>query len=229
MSRTTTRAAAPDAGRLHSAIAWSRQRRFPPEFRIAPPLTAGRPRPPAGTPEPSSSSRDVATDVGPLPTPEPPPAAPAATPPGPEPSVPVGDAAPGAPAAGSQDLADDVVARVATDLWRARRKATGPGAAERPDRAVRMAARHLNGAAEHLGSAGIEVHDHEGQPYDAGLQVHVLTHQEDPDVAGPTVIETVRPTVRRDGRVIQEAEVIVAQPAAPGGPEHRKKEDEDRA
>lgn len=118
---------------------------------------------------------------------------------------------PGPPVPGP-DLTDDAVARVATDLWRARRKVAGPRAQEQPGRAVRMAGRHLAGAADHLDQAGISVHDHDGQPYVLGLELVVLAEEQNPAVTRPTITETVRPTVRRAGRVIQLAEVIVSVP-----------------
>jgi hypothetical protein len=118
---------------------------------------------------------------------------------------------PGQPTPGP-DLTDDAVARVATDLWRARRKVAGPRAQEQPGRAVRMADRHLAGAAEHLDQAGISVHDHDGQPYVLGLELEVLAEEPSPAVTRPTITETVRPTVRRSGRLIQLAQVIVGVP-----------------
>lgn len=110
------------------------------------------------------------------------------------------------------DLDDDAMARVATDLWRARRKVAGPRAQEHPGRAVRMAGRHLAGAADHLEQAGISVHDHDGQPYVLGLELVVLAEEQNSAMTRPTITETVRPTVRRSGRVIQLAEVIVGVP-----------------
>lgn len=133
----------------------------------------------------------------------------------PPPSEPPSAPAEERPVPATQDpgtLPDDAAAQVATEVWRAQRRVTGPRAQERPDRAVRMAGKHLAGAADHLGAAGITAHDHDGQPYVLGLELVVLAHEEDPAVTSPTITETVRPTVRRAGRVIQEAEVIVSVP-----------------
>ncbi|WP_129788331.1 hypothetical protein [Promicromonospora panici] len=175
-----------------------RQRRFPPEFRIGPVADA-----PSHEPAPPSPEPAVQTDEA-------------------TPSARVTDTPSGTQevwAAGNPtDLSDDAAAQVATEVWRAHRRLSGPRAKERPDRAVRMAGKHLAGAADHLGSAGITAHDHDGQPYVLGLELVVLAHEEDPAVTGPTITETVRPTVKRSGRVIQEAEVIVSVPVQNGQP-----------
>lgn len=173
-------------------VAGWRQRRFPPEFRIAPPdeVTPSEPAPPSPAEPPDEvtpSARVTEAPSGPLDG-----RAPLPRDPG--------------------DLSDDAAALVATEVWRAHRRVTGPRAQERPDRAVRMAGKHLAGATDHLGSAGITAHDHDGQPYVLGLELVVLAHEEDPAVTSPTITETVRPTVKRSGRVIQEAEVIVSVP-----------------
>jgi hypothetical protein len=181
-----------------------RQLRYPPEFRIS--ADAAR-----AVPGDTVPGRAVPEGPGPVrPGPETPdPEAPPAGRPGPEKPSPETPARAAQPA---PDLTDDAVARVATDLWRARRKVAGPRAQEQPDRAVRMAGRHLAGAAGHLDQAGISVHDHDGQPYVLGLELVVLAEEHNPGVTRPTITETVRPTVRRAGRVIQLAEVIVGVP-----------------
>lgn len=196
----------------HHVMAGWRQRRFPPEFRIASPdeVTPPEPPSPAEPPdEPTPSAPATETPSGP-----------------PEGRAPLSVQDP-------TDLSDDAAAQVATEVWRAHRRVTGPRAQERPDRAVRMAGKHLAGAADHLGSAGITAHDHDGQPYVLGLELVVLAHEEDPAVTGPTITETVRPTVKRSGRVIQEAEVIVSVPVKDGHPNdghsnHGQDDDQER-
>jgi hypothetical protein len=197
-------------------VAGWRQRRFPPEFRIAPPDEA-----PPSEPAPPSPAAP--------PSPEPAEPPDEATPPDRATETPSGlpdGRAPLPPDPG--DLSDDAVALVATEVWRAQRRVTGPRAQERPDRAVRMAGKHLAGAADHLGSAGITAHDHDGQPYVLGLELVVLTHEENPAVTSPTITETLRPTVKRSGRVIQEAEVIVSVPVQDGHSKNGQDDDQER-
>ncbi|WP_369374386.1 hypothetical protein AB1046_08780 [Promicromonospora sp. Populi] len=183
----------PGAGSLS---AWSRQHRFPAEFRIAPPAVASVPAPgPASDPAPVPVSNPVAA-----------PASSAAS----------GPTAPQAPDslldARPEGLSDDVVAGLVTELWRARNKVDGPGAEQDPPRAVRWANRYLAAADDRLVRAGIEVEGHDGLRFDVGMDLRVLAYQDDPDVTEETVVETVRPSVRRAGRIIQEGEVIVAVP-----------------
>lgn len=174
-----------------SLSAWSRQHRFPAEFRIPPPAV------------PSGLASDLAS--GPASGPVADPAveqAPVALP-GPQPAAP------------PDDLPDDVVAGLVTELWRARNKVDGPGAEQDPPRAVRWANRYLAAADDRLVRAGIEVEGHDGLRFDVGMDLRVLAYQDDPDVTEETVVETVRPSVRRAGRLIQEGEVIVAVPERP--------------
>jgi hypothetical protein len=183
--------------------AWARQRRFPAEFRIAPQDPGQQAvAAPAACPA-------AATAPGPAPTPA-----------EQEVSEPAGAGATGtAPGVSPEpaDLPDRVVADLATEIWRARRKVHGPDAETDAPRAVRWASRYLSAAADRLTGAGIETLGHDGLRFDVGMELRVLAYQEAPDVTEETVIETIRPSVRRAGRVIQEGEVIVAVPerAAP--------------
>lgn len=171
---------------------WYRQHRFPAEFRIPPPaLPPGPAANPAADPAAAAASPPTAQR------------APDALP-GPQPGAPPGDL--------PDDLPDDVVAGLVTELWRARNKVDGPGAEQDPPRAVRWANRYLAAADDRLVRAGIEVEGHDGLRFDVGMDLRVLAYQDDPDVAEETVVETVRPSVRRAGRLIQEGEVIVAVP-----------------
>ncbi|MFE7503768.1 hypothetical protein [Promicromonospora sp. NPDC057488] len=111
------------------------------------------------------------------------------------------------------ELADETVADLVTEIWRARRKVDGPDAEQDAPRAVRWASRYLSAAADRLSAAGIEADGHDGLRFDVGMELRVLAYQDAADVTEETVIETVRPSVRREGRVIQEGEVIVAVPA----------------
>lgn len=167
-----------------SLSAWSRQHRFPAEFRIPPPaVPSGLPSDLAAGPA-SGPASDPAPDA--LPDPQ--------------------------PGARPDDLPDDVVAGLVTELWRARNKVDGPAAEQDPPRAVRWANRYLAAADDRLVRAGIEVEGHDGLRFDVGMDLRVLAYQDDPDVTEETVVETVRPSVRRAGRLIQEGEVIVAVP-----------------
>ena len=104
--------------------------------------------------------------------------------------------------AGSQRWAEPIVARLATEFWRLNRRVSRSG--DDGDVNVRDSLSRINDVfAEH------EVHaiDHDGEPYDPGLQVEVL-HQRSGD--GPLVIlETIRPTITLAGRILQHGQVVV--------------------
>ncbi|GHH66203.1 hypothetical protein [Promicromonospora soli] len=194
-----------------SLSAWFRQRRFPAEFRILPPAEGahgvpGAAAPPSAEPSPTASGPTAPPVPDGLPDDQP-------------------NDLPGAlPDDLPDDLPDEVVADLVTEIWRARNKVGGPTADQDAARAVRWANRYLGAAADRLARAGIEAHGHDGLRFDVGMDLRVLAYQDDPSVTEETVVETVRPSVRRAGRVIQEGEVIVAVPekAAPENavPEH---------
>lgn len=166
-----------------------RQRRFPEEFRIPP-----------GHLYPEPALARPANTV---------PAATAVT----------SAAAAGQPGAEGSGLPDPALADLATHLWRLARK-LGPGRADGAASAgQRLAGRHLRAAREALTEAGVETQDHDGSDFDIGLSLHVLAYQPTPGAARETVLETIRPSVYRDGRQIQIGQVIVAQPesARPAG------------
>jgi hypothetical protein len=113
------------------------------------------------------------------------------------------------PPAPATDLADDVVADLATNLWRTRKKINPDGARDATQRA---AARHLLTAWETLEEAGVEIQDHDGSLFRPGMALDVVAFEKTPGVRATMVLETVRPSVYRSGRCIQMGQVIVAQP-----------------
>ncbi|MQM25538.1 hypothetical protein [Glycomyces albidus] len=148
-----------------------RQRRFPAEFRIGPPV-------PAAAPEPEPAA-----------------------------------AAPPEPVPDPAGLTDRAVADIVTELWRTSRKIGDRGGTAEVPRSQRQAGRHLDAAWDRLQEAGIEAQGHDGMRFDAGLDLDVLTYQDDPNVLEQQVLETIRPSVYRDGRRIQTGQVIVAIPS----------------
>ncbi|WP_424186872.1 hypothetical protein ACOBQX_03290 [Actinokineospora sp. G85] len=107
-------------------------------------------------------------------------------------------------------LDDAAVADVATNLWRLRsRLETGVG---QDDRERRLANRHLAAVHDRLAEAGIRVQDHDGIAWDPGMVLRVLAYEPRPHLDRETVVETVRPTVYRDDRCVQQGHVIVGVP-----------------
>lgn len=162
--------------RTSRAVAAIRQRRFPPEFRIA-----GR--------DAALELRATIEEIRSLAT-----------------QVPSSDAAPT-----DVRLDDRVVARLATGLWRARRRMCRPGSGE-PLPEMRQPHRHVQSAWDELEEAGVLVQDHDGDAFASGLALQVVAFQPEPGLTEERVIETVRPSIYRKGRVIQMGEVIVGTP-----------------
>jgi hypothetical protein len=102
-------------------------------------------------------------------------------------------------------LDDPTAARIATDLWRALRKADGAG---------RSLVRHLDALRDRLAAVGLVFQDHDGLVVDAGTVLDVLAWEERPGIECDVVVETVEPSVYCGGRPIQIGQVVVARPAA---------------
>jgi hypothetical protein len=106
------------------------------------------------------------------------------------------------------------LADLGTGLWRLRQRMVEPGT-DRPLEEMRRAFRHLESLTDVVRGAGLEIQDHTGAPYHAGMALQVLAFQPTPDVRRERVGETVKPTIYHNGTMIQMGEVIVATPEGP--------------
>lgn len=123
-------------------------------------------------------------------------------------------AAPAPPSdAGEETFSDEVVADLATGLWRLRTKMVEPGT-QRPRESMRRTFRHLESVWDLLTAVGVEVQDHTDAPFDSGMSLKVIAFQPDPGVSREQVIETVKPSVYVGRRRIQMGQVIVGTPEA---------------
>lgn len=111
------------------------------------------------------------------------------------------------------DANEQLLARIATGLWRLRERMVDP-ATRQPKDEVRRAYRHLESLWDTLGEFGVEIQDHADEPFDSGMALIVLSYEHDPTASRETVKETVKPTVYLRERCIQRGEVIVASPEA---------------
>ncbi|WP_233580712.1 hypothetical protein [Streptomyces triticirhizae] len=106
----------------------------------------------------------------------------------------------------------EALLRAAVALWRAQRTLDAndgtPTAAD-----LRQVRRQLNIGRQALADDGLEIQEHDGQPFDSGLSLEVLAFQEEPDLTREVVLETVRPSVYLGGRRVQMGQVIVGRPA----------------
>lgn len=111
---------------------------------------------------------------------------------------------------------DDGLADAALGLWRTHRRI----AEEDPDGEsplTRRLRRHVDTAWHGLGWAGITVHEHDDEPYHAGLHLTVAAREPRSGLSRETVIETVAPSILRAKKVIRPGEVIVGYPVWKGG------------
>ncbi|WBB64072.1 hypothetical protein O7599_16820 [Streptomyces sp. WMMC500] len=109
----------------------------------------------------------------------------------------------------------------ATGIWRALRKLDqGVGSLSPADlRQVRLQVRASRQA---LADDGLEIQEHDGEPFDSGLSLEALVFQDDPELTREVVLETVRPSVYFRGRRIQMGQVIVGRPPQTPGAETTK-------
>lgn len=101
--------------------------------------------------------------------------------------------------------------RITTHVWRAKSKMIDP-ATGIPREDMRRVFRHIEGAVDTLEQAGVTMQDWLNQPYDVGLPVKVLSYQPTAGISCDTILETLRPAVIWNGRMLQLGEVIVGTP-----------------
>ena len=105
-----------------------------------------------------------------------------------------------------------LLADVATGLWRAGNRLDGAAG----DQAA-AALRHVRRTVDVLAEAGVQLVDHAGADFSAGVALDVVAFQEDPALSRETVIEVVRPSVYVNGVLIQRGAVIVGTPGVDSG------------
>jgi hypothetical protein len=108
-----------------------------------------------------------------------------------------------------QVINKDFLAEVSVGAWRLKKKMTDVKTGE-PLNEMSRAYRHLESVILTLEKEGIEIQDHDGQPFDAGLSLKVLTYQPLPNVEKEFVYDTIKPSIYLKGERILMGEVIVA-------------------
>lgn len=102
-------------------------------------------------------------------------------------------------------------AEVATGAWRLKKKMIDPKN-QQPLKEMSKAYRHLESIMLTLEKEGIEIKDHDGQPFDSGLSIKALAFQPTPGIKEETMVETIKPSVYFMGERIVMGEVIVGTP-----------------
>lgn len=106
-----------------------------------------------------------------------------------------------------QRWAEPLVARLAAETWRLRRRLGRAEEQGAPDDVLRPLRDSISRIEDVFVEFKVQTVEHEGEPYDPGLQVEVL-HAREGD--GPTmIVETIRPTIVLDGRVLQQGQVVI--------------------
>ena len=103
----------------------------------------------------------------------------------------------------------DFLAELSVGAWRLKKKMTDLKSGE-PLNEMSRAYRHLESVFITLEKEGIEIQDHDGQSFDAGLSLKVLTYQPLPDIDKEFVYDTIKPSVYLNGERLLMGEVIVA-------------------
>lgn len=110
------------------------------------------------------------------------------------------------------------LADVGTGLWRMRRTmipTSSPRFMEaRPLDGMRKCFNWLVSVWDVLKENGIEIQDHTGSVYREGQDLKVPAFEPTPGIDVETVIDTIKPSIYLDGRMIQMGEVVVGTPEA---------------
>ena len=111
------------------------------------------------------------------------------------------------------------LADVATGLWRMRRNMVPTGSTRlmdaRPMEEMRKPFRWLVSVWDALKENGLEIQDHTGDLYDSGQFLKAPAFEPTPGLRQDTVIDTIKPSIYLDGKMIQMGEVVVGIPETP--------------
>jgi len=77
---------------------------------------------------------------------------------------------------------------------------------------IRRISRDLESTWDALRQGGFEIKDHTGERYDGGMALRVIAFQPTPGLLEEQVIETLRPTIYHNDRMVQMGQVIVGVP-----------------
>jgi hypothetical protein len=96
-------------------------------------------------------------------------------------------------------------------VWSARKRMLVPGS-DAPETEYRRLFVPIREAWTKLADRGIEIIDHDGQPYDPGLSLEVRSIQPSPGLTEETVIRTVKPTIHWGDQRLQMGVVEIGAP-----------------
>jgi len=107
-------------------------------------------------------------------------------------------------------LSQTSVCELCTNLWRLDRKLRDPETGQVPED-LRLPGKYLQSMRDELRDAGYKIHDHTGErmPEKGISGLKEIAFEQQTGIDHPIVLETVKPTVTHNDKVIQMGEVIV--------------------
>jgi hypothetical protein len=101
---------------------------------------------------------------------------------------------------------------LASNAWRAKIKMVDSESGE-PREEMRRVFRHIEGMFNTFGELGLHITDHQARdPYDSGMPVTVIGWEETPGLSREEIVQTIKPSITRQGQILQWGEVIVGTP-----------------
>ncbi|MBD0370241.1 MAG: hypothetical protein ICV60_05350 [Pyrinomonadaceae bacterium] len=115
--------------------------------------------------------------------------------------------------AGQSEELIKLLAEVGTGLWRLRRSMTLSATSELSEE-LQRASRHLEAVINVLAEGGIQIRDHTGEAVPEGgiYALKTVAFEQTPGLSSEQVIETIKPTIYFQERMIQMGEVVVGTP-----------------
>lgn len=110
---------------------------------------------------------------------------------------------------GKEEELLDMAVDVGTLVWRIQQRLS---TVDKLPKELHRVSRDLESTWDALTQRGIEIKDHTGQDYDAGMALRVITSQPVAGLTHPQIIETLKPTIYHRDKIIQMGEVIVGVP-----------------
>ena len=84
--------------------------------------------------------------------------------------------------------------------------------------------RHVDALKNALTDIGVCVKDHDGERYDVGMAVKVIGWEKRPDATKEEIVETIKPSIRWNEKLLQWGEVIACVPVKEDGTDRKEGE-----
>jgi hypothetical protein len=115
-----------------------------------------------------------------------------------------------APTSKYNDEIIDMAKDLGTLIWRIRRRLQSPEITSKVTNKISL---DMDSVLSTLTNNGIEIKDHTGDDYYDGMALHVIASQPLDGLDNKRIIETLRPTIYYQNKIVQRGEVLVGIPA----------------